>query len=73
MTLAKKNKRELPPDMKKVDTSVNGDAEELVRQHREVERKLRPLRIDEKTVILVPERKCNEKYRMEWMKRNGRL
>lgn len=72
MTLAKRNKRELPPEQKKVDTSVNGDAEELVRQHREVERKLCPLRIDEKTVILVPERKCTEEYRRAWLKRNGR-
>lgn len=72
MTLAKRNKRELPPEQKKVDISVNGDAEELVRQHREVERKLCPLRINERTVILVPDSKCNEKYRREWMKRNGR-
>lgn len=31
---------------KKIDTKVNGDAERLAEMHREVEKKLYPLRID---------------------------
>jgi hypothetical protein len=56
---------------KKIDTTVNGDAESLVEQHKEVERRLHPLRIDRSTVIYVPAEKCNEGYRRKWMKKAG--
>lgn len=55
---------------KKIDLSENGNAKELSLKHREVERKLCPLRIDERTVLMVPREKCNEEYRREWMRRN---
>lgn len=45
---------------KKIDTTVNGDAERLAEMHKEVERRLHPLRIDRSTVIYVPAEKCNE-------------
>ena len=63
-------KKALPPRLKKVDISVNGDAEELSINHREVERKLRPLRINEKITILITPDKCNDDYRKLWMKKN---
>ena len=56
---------------KKIDTTVNGDAESLVEQHKEVERRLHPLRIDRSTVIYVPAEKCNEGYLRKWMKKAG--
>lgn len=56
---------------KKIDTTVNGDAERLAEMHREVEKKLYPWRIDRNTVIYVTLEKCNEEYRHKWMKKNG--
>lgn len=56
---------------KKIDTMVNGDAERLAEMHKEVERRLHPLRIDRSTVIYVPAEKCNEGYRRKWMKKAG--
>lgn len=57
---------------KKIDTTVNGDAERIAEMHREVEKKLYPpLRIDRNTVIYVTLEKCNEEYRHKWMKKNG--
>lgn len=56
---------------KKIDTTVNWDAERLAEQHKEVERRLHPLRIDRSTVIYVPAEKCNEGYRRKWMKKVG--
>jgi hypothetical protein len=56
---------------KKIDTTANGDAESLVEQHKEVERRLHPLRIDRSTVIYVPAEKCNKGYRRKWMKKVG--
>lgn len=56
---------------KKIDTTVNGDAERLAEMHKEVERRLHPLRIDRSTVIYVPAEKCNEGYRRKWMKKAG--
>ena len=52
----------LPDDCKKVDTSVNGDAETLVEEHKEVEKGLHPLRIDKRTVILVTKDKLTPEY-----------
>lgn len=56
---------------KKIDTTVNGDAELLAEMHKEVERRLHPLRIDRSTVIYVPSEKCNEGYRRKLMKKAG--
>lgn len=47
---------------KKVDTTVNGDAENLVEQHRETEKRLYPLRLNKTTVIYVTKDKRNEAY-----------
>lgn len=58
----KLNKQALPDERKKVDTSVNGDAERLVEEHREVEKRLYPLRIDHRTVIYVTKEKCTKEY-----------
>lgn len=69
--IRKRNKQAIPDRYKKVDTTVNGDAESLVEQHKEVERRLHPLRIDRSTVIYVPAEKCNEGYRRKWMKKAG--
>lgn len=54
---------------RKIDASVNGNAEELSLKHREVERSLYQLRIDKNTVILAPKHKCNEEYRQEWIRK----
>lgn len=65
--------KKLPVDkVRKFDGTVNGDASKHVRAQRDREKELYPLRIDEKTVILVPEKKCNDKYRNDWIKRNKR-
>lgn len=56
---------------KKIDTTVNGNAERLAEMHKEVERRLHPLRIDRSTVNYVPAEKCNEGYRRKWMKKAG--
>lgn len=69
--ILKDKHRRLPEQYKKVDTSVNGDAERLAEMHKEVERRLHPLRIDRSTVIYVPSEKCNEGYRRKWMKKAG--
>lgn len=55
-------KAPLPDRYKKVDTSINGDAERLVEEHREVEKRLYPLRIDHRTVIYVTKDKCTKEY-----------
>lgn len=62
--------KKLPVDkVRKFDSTKNGDALRLVEEHRDKEKHLFPLRIDEKTVIFVSEEKCTEKYRLEWMKK----
>ena len=43
----------IPDKYKKIDTTVNGDAESLAEQHKEVERRLFPLRLSKTTVIYV--------------------
>lgn len=63
-------KREsLPEKYKKIDTSVNGDAEFLAENHKEVEKKLYPLRIDKRTVIYVTKDKLTQEYAEEKMER----
>ena len=47
---------------KKIDTTVNGDAERLAEMHRETEKGKYPLRIDHRTVIYVTKDKCTPEY-----------
>ena len=62
--------KKMPVDkVRKFDGTVNGNASKHVRAQRDREKELYPLRIDEKTVILVPGKKCTDKYRLEWMKK----
>ncbi|MEL5895900.1 hypothetical protein AAE250_20685 [Bacteroides sp. GD17] len=65
----KRNKQALPDDRKKVDTSVNGDAERLVEEHRKTEKKLFPLRIDHRTTIYVTKDKLTSEYVEQYKKR----
>lgn len=58
----KKLSQPLPEDRKKVDTSINGDAQRLVEEQKLVERNLYPLRIDHRTVIYVTKEKCTSEY-----------
>lgn len=51
--IRKRNKQAISDRYKKVDTTVNGDAERLVEEHKEIEKRLYPLRIDHRTVIYV--------------------
>lgn len=51
-----------PEKYKKVDTTVNGDAELLVEKHKEVEKDLYPLKIDCRTVIYVTKDKLTQEY-----------
>ncbi len=55
-------KKNLPDKYKKVDTSVNGDAELLAEKHKEIDKKLYPLRIDQRTVIYVTKDKLTTEY-----------
>lgn len=67
----KQRHAKLPEDKKKIDTSVNGDAERLIEERREIERHLYPLRLDHKTVIYVTKDKQNEAYADKARKRMG--
>lgn len=60
--IRKRNKQTISDRYKKVDTTVNGDAERLVEEHREIEKRLYPLRIDQRTVIYVTKDKCTKEY-----------
>lgn len=60
--IRKRNKQVISDRYKKVDTTVNGDAERLVEEHREIEKRLYPLRIDHRTVIYVTKDKCTKEY-----------
>ena len=51
-----------PERYKKIDTTVNGDAERLIEEHRAIEKRLYPLRIDHRTVIYVTRDKCTPEY-----------
>lgn len=60
----------LTPDAeRKTDCSQNGDADRLVNEQLKKEKKLMPMRIDDKTVIYVTAEKHNETYRQEWIKK----
>lgn len=58
----KKLRQPLPEEHKKIDTSINGDAERLIEEQKIVEKQLYPLRIDHRTVIYVPKEKCTPEY-----------
>ena len=60
--IRKRNKKAISDRYKKIDTTVNGEAERLVEEHRKVEKKLYPLRLDKKTVIYVTKDKCTKEY-----------
>lgn len=68
---ARRNKTRLSDREKKVDTTINGDAELLIEQHKEVERKLFPLRLSKNTVIYVTKDKQNEAYAERARRRMG--
>ena len=51
-----------PDKYKKVDTTINGDAEMLAERQKQVEKKLYPLRIDQRTVIYVTKDKLTPEY-----------
>lgn len=65
-----KNTR-IPDKYKKIDTTVNGDAEILVEQHKKAEKQLFPLRLNKTTVIYVTKDKQNEAYAERARKRMG--
>lgn len=52
----------LPEQYKKIDNTVNGDAELLAEKHKEIEKNLYPLRIDNRTVIYVTKDKLTPEY-----------
>lgn len=58
----KRNKEAISDRYQKVDTTINGDAERLVEEHRKVEKQLYPLRIDHRTVIYVTKDKLTSEY-----------
>ena len=61
----------IPDKYKKIDTTVNGNAESLAEQHKEVGRRLFPLRLNKTTVIYVTKDKQNEAYAAKARKRMG--
>lgn len=61
----------IPDKYKKIDTTVNGDAEILVEQHKKAEKQLFPLRLNKTTVIYVTKDKQNETYAAKARKRMG--
>lgn len=61
----------IPDKYKKIDATVNGDAEILAEQHKEVERQLFPLRLNKTTIIYVTKDKQNETYATKARKRMG--
>lgn len=69
-----KNGKEIPPMAeRKPDPEVNGDKVLLaVKQQKKREKNLFPLRIDSRTTIYVPEKKCNPEYAAQYLKRINR-
>lgn len=51
-----------PDKYKKVDTTINEDAEMLAERQKQVEKRLYPLRIDQRTVIYVTKDKMTPEY-----------
>lgn len=58
----KKLRQPLPEERKKIDTSINGDAERLLEEQKIIERDKYPLRIDHRTVIYVSKENCTPEY-----------
>lgn len=67
----KRRKQALPKDKLKVDTTVNGDAEHLIEERKQLEKNLVPLRLSNTTVIYVTRDKQNEAYAAVARKRMG--
>lgn len=65
----------LPIDKeRKLDYTKNGtNVLDIIEKIKCKEKELYPLRIDANTVILVPKEKCTESYKIEFLKRTGRL
>lgn len=61
----------LPEQYKKVDTTVNGDAENLIEERKQLEKNLVPLRLSNTTVIYVTKNKQNEAHAAVARKRMG--
>ena len=58
----------------KADNSKNGSGvERAMEVQRRKEEKLRPLRINAQTIILVPRGKCNKKYAEEYRKKLNKV
>lgn len=62
LDVRKRHKRAIPDKYKKVDTTINRNAEHLVAEHRDIERELYPLRLDRRTVIYVTKDKLTSEY-----------
>lgn len=62
-------KRLKPEKERKPDIKVNGDAKELMEKQRKAEKKLFPLKINDKTTIYVPKNKCNDNYRKIYLEK----
>lgn len=61
----------IPDKYKKIDTTVNGDAENLIEERKQLEKNLVPLRLSNTTVIYVTRDKQNEAYAAVARKRMG--
>lgn len=59
----------IPDKYKKIDTTVNGNAESLAEQHKEVERRLFPLRLNKP--LLFTSQKTNKMKHMQRRHVNG--
>lgn len=59
----------IPDKYKKIDTTVNGDVESLAEQHKEVERRLFPLRLNK--TLLFTSQKTNRMKHMQRKHVNG--
>ena len=67
-----RSKQAIPDNRKKIDTSVNGDAERLMEEQKIFERDKYPLRIDHRTVIYVSKENCTPEYaEMKRLKMNA--
>ena len=61
-------------DNKKIDPAKNGDGVvAAMAAQRRREQKLRPLRINAQTIILVPRGKCNKKYAQQYQDKLNRI
>lgn len=58
----KKLRQPISEERKKVDTSINRDAEHIVETQKIIERKFYPLRTDHQTVIYVTKDNCNAEF-----------